>query len=295
MQYTLIIEKETNLNQAVAVIKELNSAVNLLILKHKLTSPNITALIQFFAALPNHITSLDLSENFLYNVRSTDLELLLAAIPPSISSLNLSTNCLARHEHARLVQLLAAIPTTITSLDLSDNLLHTLENLVTLLATISAHIVSLNLSKNLFDHKTGMELAKIFTAIPATVSSLNLSQNNLHTFSVEKLDKLKDSLPHIKTITLSYSEIQAMTPKQRQALKAVFTNIEAVILVDGQGTIISNPLAERYAWELRNKQYPPSLLSWCAFYADKTAMDIDNKVPMEVNEIVKQIPIKPFS
>jgi hypothetical protein len=81
------------------------------------------------------------------------------------------------------------------------------------------------------------ELKTAFAAIPAGVTSLNLSWNGLHHKTAEELAVMAGSLQHIIAVFLTLSEIEAMTVDQCLALKNIFPRIKArdIILLDGEG------------------------------------------------------------
>ena len=64
-----------------------------------------------------------------------------------------------------------------------------------MLAALPATVTSLNLADNEFNKKTHTELADLFAALPATVTTLNLSGDIFNTFNAEQIDAIMGALP----------------------------------------------------------------------------------------------------
>ncbi|WP_133140927.1 hypothetical protein, partial [Legionella pneumophila] len=191
---------------------------------------------------------------------------------------------------AELAQIFAAIPTNLTSLDLSWNALYRNPGLTQASAAILAGMTSLNLSWNFIGLRSCAELAHAFSSIPKHVVSLNLCLNYLHELSLENLVLLKDSLKHVQTVYLNHENVKRMSKEQRQALGAVFPNIQKVILVDyygkelhpSQSITIANLIRE-----LSGKADAPSLLNQCILFAKRHQTNIDDlNIPDELKESI---------
>ena len=161
--------------------------------------PNMP-LITAFAAIPNSVTTLDLSLNNLDKKTGAELAQAFRAIPNSVTTLDLSGNNLRNKTGAELAQAFEAIPDSVTTLDLSLN----------------------NLG-----NKTGEELTQAFSAIPASVTTIAFSGNDVQN---KNMTHLLLSLPSsITTITIdgqSYHPtdylIQKILPLDKQ--QAYFNN-----------------------------------------------------------------------
>jgi hypothetical protein len=152
------------------------------------------------------------------------------------------------------------------------------------LAAIPASVTSLDLAMTHFSRKTPDapdKLAQTFKAIPASVTSLNLCYTRLQYLSVEELNKLSNALPGVQTLYLEKEF--AMTPEQRTALKAVFPNVQNIILLD-QGNPLGGTDLEAchyFASKLGLSQKPPTLKSYAAFFV---------KHNNEQNQRIKELP-----
>ncbi|HAU1184261.1 TPA: hypothetical protein JBI17_16225 [Legionella pneumophila] len=216
---------------------------------------------------------------------------LLATIPISVTALDLSWNDLSSKSSSELAQVLAAIPAHLTSLDLSWNALYRNPGLTRSSAAILVGMTSLNLSWNFIGLKSCAEIAHIFSSIPNHVVSLNLCLNCLHELSLENIALLKDSLKHVQTIYLSYNIVKSMSKEQRQALGAVFPNIQKIILVDyygkelhpSQSITIANLIRE-----LSGKTDVPSLLNQCILFVKRHQTNIEDlNIPEELKESIQ--------
>ncbi|HAT1790274.1 TPA: hypothetical protein JBB31_10565 [Legionella pneumophila subsp. pneumophila] len=250
-------------------------------------------LVQEFTSIPHGVTSLDLSLNNLYSISTVELIQAFANIPASVTSLNLSGNSLGFKNSDELVQILAAIPANVNSLNLRGNNLASKNcaELAKFLASIPASVTSLDLSANLLGLKSYTELAYIFSSIPNHVVSLNLCLNCLHGLSLENLELLKDSLKPLQTVYLDYDIVKNMSKEQRQALGAVFPNIQKIILVDyygkelhpSQSITIANLIRE-----LSGKTDVPSLLNQSILFAKGHQTNIKAlNIPDELKESIQ--------
>ncbi|HAT1659320.1 hypothetical protein ACVSNX_09135 [Legionella pneumophila] len=248
-------------------------------------------LVQILATIPANVTSLNLSGNYLGNQNGAELARLLATIPISVTALDLSWNDLSSKSSSELAQAFAAIPTNLTSLDLSWNALYRNPGLTRVSAAILAGMTSLNLSWNFIGLKSCAEIAHVFSCIPNHVVSLNLCLNCLHELSLENLVLLKDSLKHVQTVYLDYETVKSMSKEQRQALGAVFPNIQKIILVDyygkelhpSQSITIANLIRE-----LSGKADVPSLLNQCILFAKRHQTNIEDlNIPDELKESIQ--------
>ena len=120
---------------------------------------------QFFAAIPTHFTSLDLSYNVLFYATVDELK----TIPAGIAALNLFGNNFGYLEGPRLAQTFAAVSEGRRVINLSNNgLWHkTTEELVQALSAISLSVIDLDLSFNGLYERTDDQLEQILHAIPA--------------------------------------------------------------------------------------------------------------------------------
>lgn len=143
--------------------------------------PDVVKLTQAFAAIPTSITSLCLGSS-MYMADAEEVAQVFAAIPTSVTNLDFEFSLY------RGIHILAVIPASVTSLkfcasfdspnaykfpNLSRELAHSL-------SYIPASVTSLNLIKDFHspEQVAESEIAKIFAAIPPSVTNLELNGNN---------------------------------------------------------------------------------------------------------------------
>ncbi|MGC1182040.1 hypothetical protein [Legionella sp.] len=160
---------------------------------------NITGneVLQVFAAIPDDVTSLDLSMNDLGFKTGTELRQVFTAIPANVTSLDLSKNRLGCKTGVELAQALAAIPDSVISLDLRDNDLNFITDaeLAQALAAIPDSVTSLDLSMNFLRFKTADELVQVFADIPPRKTSLNLIIKDLGKKTRDELVQILAVMP----------------------------------------------------------------------------------------------------
>jgi hypothetical protein len=138
-------------------------------------------LVTAFATIPATVTTLDLSFSS-FSVSGVDLAKAFAAIRAGVTTLDLSFNCLRNVSGVDLAAVFAAIPATVTRLDLGANSLgnkFSANELAIAFTTMRAGVTTLKLTGNSLGNLFGVELATVFAAIPATVTLLDFSNNNL--------------------------------------------------------------------------------------------------------------------
>lgn len=173
----------------------------------------------------------------------------------------------------------------VTALDLSENHLDlkNCSDLLEIADATPASVTSLDLSYN------NLGLAKAYFVTPKHVTSLNLSFNPLHHISLDGLVWLKNSFAHIQTLCLSYDTINDMSKEQRQALRAVFPNLQTITLVDGSGKEIDSSHSVKVSNLIRElgvgDPEVPSLLNQCIFFAKNQQRNVFNtNIPEELKE-----------
>ena len=287
--FTIIFDRinEQNLrrnesNNKCCEVVELNLGYNFFGLKEG------EVLAQFFATFPATVTTLNLRETWLGVMGGKGLMTAFSAIPLSVISLDLSCNYLRTLSGKELAQSFSAMRCRLRSLDLSRNRLGDKKSvdLKEAFSALPAGLSSLNLSQNrLFLLLSGEELAEVLTAIPASVTSLNLTDNMLHCPS---LQRLKGLLPQVKTLTVSYEEINAMSLEQRQAFKAIFPNINHVIFIDKDGKEMENDDAcarDNLLRSLGFETSAPSLFRHCSFFIKNNKLPIPHDLTNHITEL----------
>jgi hypothetical protein len=125
-------------------------------------------------------------------------------------------------------------------------------------------VTSLNLSRNQLGCDENVdELTQIFSSIPASVTSLNLSNNALGQKTARELAKLSGCCGNIKHLTFVLNEITAMTPEQRIAIRKMFPYVvpKNIVLLDKYGETLP-PGHENLSFSLfgRAPKVPSSLV-----------------------------------
>ena len=114
-------------------------------------------LTQIFAVIPETVTTLGLSYNYLDNIPSEKLAQTFATLPKTVTTLDLGNNHLSERESLTLIQTLSNLPSGIINLDLSDNALgeKNTHEVIEILNSIPPHVRFINLSGNqLFTKRT---------------------------------------------------------------------------------------------------------------------------------------------
>jgi hypothetical protein len=187
-----------------------------------------------FAAIPDSVTSLDLSDNDLWRKTGADLAEAFAGIPKTVTSLDLTGNHLGYKRGVQLNEAFAGIPDTVTSLDLSNNDLWGKRgsHLKEIFTAIPASVTSLNLSYNSLGEKTAADLALAFAGIPDTVTSLDLVRNDLWRKTSAGLAEAFAGIPaNVTTLNLSFNGLEGKTPTDlAEALACIPETVTSVKL-----------------------------------------------------------------
>ena len=210
-----------------------------------------------------HITSLDLNTNLLCDADDNPEEEFektkeaLSTLPKTLKHLDLSSNRSSEYfskknakklldslwslETIRFVlnckEIFSYLPPSIHLLDLSGHYFEEWEEKDSILFAIQdapPTVTALDLSNNGLLCLPSNELAKLFSGLPKNISTLKLQGvfSHLEDHFIDQLKPLAHSLPHIKTIYLNCTEVKGMSFEERDALKALFPNIEKVVFAD---------------------------------------------------------------
>ncbi len=106
---------------------------------------------EIFAAIPDNVTTLNLSSQSLFDTHG--LNHAIAAIPARITTLNLQNNCLFRKSDDQLKAIFGAIPATVTTLDISKNEMPEVpyDPITDILATIPATVENRHQDKTIHE------------------------------------------------------------------------------------------------------------------------------------------------
>lgn len=191
-----------------------------------------------FTQVPTECRSLNLTRNDLGN-RSGNL-LARIVFPAKLCSLDISSNKLIKKSGMRLAQFFSVFP-PLTSLNLNRNSLFRKSDSQYFLDGTFSFLK--NAEPSYAEYKSGNELATAFTALPKTLTNLDLRENELNILPLEEMMFLKGKLPQINTVYLSYEEMNAMTKEQRQAIRDIFPNAKNILIYKEKkvnATLITN-------------------------------------------------------
>ncbi|WP_131783989.1 hypothetical protein [Legionella gresilensis] len=150
-------------------------------------------LMQVFAAIPKHVTTLSLANNKLGTKTSEELAQILKAIPNHVMSLDLSNNDL------RAGQIIKAFPNHIKTLNLSSNCLGDSLDLKELIQLLPNSITSLDLSYNNLG-KSLYGIGVLLACIPSNINTLDISGNNF-TLTANEMEFVLEFLPnHVRNL-----------------------------------------------------------------------------------------------
>jgi Ran GTPase-activating protein (RanGAP) involved in mRNA processing and transport len=242
-------------------------------------------LIESLKKIPDSVRSINLSNNFISR-NIFNLEETLAALPQKLTSLNLSAGVLnairldvnglpmdKKTIGNIIAQAFLKLPPTIQSLDLSNNGFdYPIDyDLSAVFKNLPRDISFLEFSNNNlgFDPARAREeglgklLAAALKALPPSLKTLDLSENNLNYLTADILPDLKDSLPHIKTLWLSYEEVDKMERGQLLAIMQMLPESSQIKLKD------SNNKGVHFPEVLRRKKMATTLQATAAFFVQQ--------------------------
>lgn len=226
---TLNLQKNDLSQYSPAIIKEIFIAIPLHVLDLKLNHcqlKKICNLADFFACLPRHLKSLDLSWNELTFLSAKAV----SQLPRQLEKINLSLNefdlCLDQASFLGLCNMLKALPKSLKVMDFSANNLWYFENaqyLCEILASLPDGLEVLDLSVNGLAYCMPT-LKTIFNALPKSLHTLNLSHNNYNAYALIKpdLDKLKQA---IQTNEKEVIDLLCAIPKQIKQLQLQYLRL----------------------------------------------------------------------
>lgn len=164
---------------------------------------------------PKDETSLVFGVDILLEESSEEVIALMRAIPEGISSIDLSSNSLYRHNKHNLARIFCAIPEHVSSIGLRDNSFDRLaqceiDQITLTIPSISnefaeavfaipKHVLSIDLRHNNLGNIQMYQLVNTLKAFPVTLKLVNLSYNSFLVQSAQALEQIKAALsPHIQ-------------------------------------------------------------------------------------------------
>jgi len=179
-------------------------SVSTLKLSNNHTHKNAEKLIKTLKALPECVTSLELTSFELNTYTLEELVDIIKAIPTTVRSLNFSDNDLGLVNGDHFITLCKTIPKTITSLNLSENHLgeFDIETLTSAFSALPA-LTSLQFGNNELHRMSAEDLATLCQLIPRSVTHLDLTNNALSTHQLSTLQTAFANLPELDSLNLS--------------------------------------------------------------------------------------------
>lgn len=224
------------------------NSITSLNLSNNVFKKNFYCLKRAIKALPSSISLIDLSGNNLGNLSQNLLFQLLESIPETVTSLKLSNNAFNKKTEQELEQIIQRIPIWVREkIDFSCNDDFTdmpLNKILTLLQSISHAIKNLNFSNNDLGRKDKQYLIQIFTNIPVTINSIDLSNNefliknledNLNLdkkLTIEDLKEILNAIPEHININFSNNKLFKCSPGTRDEILKFIRDIPRTGRID---------------------------------------------------------------
>lgn len=268
---TLNLEKNDFTPYSIDLINEIFSAIPLHILHLKLSHcqlehmPDVAA---FFACIPRHLVSLDLSWNGLSYLTAE----MVSHLPKQLKQINLALNefnvCFEFFFFESLLKMLIALPKQMAVLNFSGN--------------------------NLSDLGDWQVLFKIISAMPRALEALNLSSNGLAYFLSEMKDIFRGLPDTLYTIELAHNcfSSNVFLSTDIEVFKHAIKNndIELMMLLDAIPVQVKN-------LKLQNIMLPmdklrPDLIFWQNYrnlqvLGAKSSLPIKNKLELILQQFQK--------
>ena len=150
-------------------------------------------LVRILSAFPSTLRELDLASNGLYERTGDEIRAILSTLPPGLRKLDLSRNGFRRG--AKILCVLSALPKSVDTLLFNGGFYKNkkAEDIKqAFLALSNSSVSTLELRENDFFKKSVTEIMDIFTALPPSVSRLDLSENGRFSGTDEELEELFD-------------------------------------------------------------------------------------------------------
>ncbi len=167
-------------------------------------NPELIKLIQTLENLPPEANLLNL-EDCLAEFDCETIVKLLKHIPPRFCALSLKWNNLAARNEGDLESIFRAIPSHIDFLDLTGNNLS--EKKPFIFKGIPSEVTELNLSWNNFGARNRGEVAEFLAALPTSITTLDLSSNELYKLDKEFIAIFKQLKPSVTELNLSFNDL----------------------------------------------------------------------------------------
>lgn len=211
------------------------------------------------------VRKLLLQNNMLFKMSINALTNVIKNIPLTVNLLSFANNNLGARSNVEVTTILNALHEKVRTLDLEGNGLfqniklnetfsnNNNENLFNknneefckVWAAIPYNVTSLNLGNNIFEPAKIKWIAKSLKTLHKNLEIIHLHEVEFNKLSTVELKQLKNALPQVKTVYLSYHEVYQMTPENRKILWAMLPNVETVLLVDSDGMELADTPYEK--------------------------------------------------
>jgi hypothetical protein len=165
---------------------------------------NQMAFTTLLTTLPEHVKSLSLFDLHLINMDNKDLEQVFSKIPSHVKIIELAFDSPSHlYSNEMVIQILKATPSHVTTLKLSPQGIWGLDKLIEFLKQTPPRITTLDLSGYPLSDISEEELSQLFAAIPASITTIDLS-NTVGIGPYQRYHfRAFESLPlHVKNIIL---------------------------------------------------------------------------------------------
>jgi hypothetical protein len=124
-----------------------------------------------------------------------------AAIPKKVLSIDLGWNFLNKLTSAQLITAFSALHNELSSLTLCHNYLSSYKkDLLAVFTSIPKSVTSIDLSDNELGEYTGDELVIMFAALPPGIKSIDVRKNSLANITEQQWTKILNSLPDLSKV-----------------------------------------------------------------------------------------------
>ena len=184
----------------------------------------INELVELIKLWPKTLKIFDLGDNEFYQRAPEDFEAIFTVSPPEATILDLSLNKFERVSADKVSKIMTSIPSHFNTLIYSF--------------WVKSNFDSASFSSNY----PPIELKKVLTAIPKSITTLDLTYSDIHHLPTDYLSQLEGSLSSVTTFCLNADAINKMSEEQLDALTKMVPNAEKIVIKTSfDGEITTSP------------------------------------------------------
>lgn len=216
----------------------------------------INELVELIKLWPQTLKVFDLGDNQFSQRTPEDFEAIFTISPSEATILDLSWNDFEKVSADNASKIMASIP----------------PNFNTLIYTVQ---VSLYFSSASFKNNyPPLALKKVLTAIPKSITTLDLKSSDIHHLPTNYLSQLEGSLPSVTTFCLNADTINKMSEEQLDALTKMIPNAEKIVIkTPFDGEIATSPKIQYFEDKI-----------------EKQAQNVARKVAWALSELESTVP-----